>query len=278
MNDLTIAICTNNLNKTVNIALNGIYKLECRILIVLDTNVEMNNQSKFLNDSKLEIIKSTKNGLSNLRNIALEMCRTKFILFIDDDVLVNREAVGATYDLLLRRNGIVGVKLSPPEHIKILLVKCYISRNQYHYFSLHNNKHTEKSVWGAYMAFDMSIIKCFNITFDTNLGRKNSNYISGEDTEFINKLQQLGCTKTMIENHMVYHYIDEKRINFYQLFKRVYSQGITEYVRCNIKNGIRKEFSRNFDIHCFKEVLTGILWFSVFIIGIFIGFIKYGKK
>jgi len=271
---LTIAICSNRIEKLRNHTLPLLKEVNsfCAVQIFLDGLIkdDLNLFFKEANEiGNIEIISTSKvNGHSNLRNLVLQKCKTKYLLFIDDDITITADAVKSIIKELENNFEIVGLKLVPATNVKI--DKWFISPNQYHYLAIHSEL-TLNTIWGACMAFSIEPIKRMNHLFDNKLGRQNNKFLSGEDTTFISYLTQNGCKTKLIHSDFATHHIDKSRVEFWSLLKRVFWQGITEAMRRNIKDAFGKESKRNFSVLSFRNFFLGCFWMLIFSVGCFYG-------
>ena len=269
-NLLTIAVCSNRIEKLKAHTLPLISEVieYCRFQLFIDGSIKEDLSLLFTELNKIgdiEIITSNGTiGHSNLRNLVLQSCKTKYLLYLDDDITINVHSLNEIIETLENGFQIAGLKLVPANYIKI--DKWFISPNQYHYLAIHS-EFTLNSIWGACMAFSIEPIKRFEIYFDENLGRQNNKLLSGEDTTFIAHLTKNGCKSKVIQSSFAIHHIDKTRLSFSSFVKRVFWQGITEVRRQNIKNGFTKELKRNFaTINPFKFIL-GCFWMFIFLLG-----------
>lgn len=271
---LTIAICSNSVEKLRIHSLPIIHETKefCAVHLFLDSSIkeDLRYFLKEVNEiGNIEIITSNEvTGHSNLRNLALESCKTKYLLFLDDDITITANAINDILEQLENGYQIVGLKLVLADYIEIH--KWFISINQYHYLAIHT-EFTLNNIWGACMVFRIEPAKRLNLTFDHKLGRQKNKFLSGEDTTFISHLIKYGCKAKLIHSSFAIHHIDETRLNFSSLAKRVFWQGITEAVRSNIKTGFVKEFRRNFAVVNLLNFFLGCLWMIIFSIGCIYG-------
>lgn len=267
MKTLTIVICSNrpeNIFKFFKKSIPECVDVISEVIIIFDKNVfNKSNHYKIKSDNdKIKVIYSELSGLSNLRNHGLNLCTTDSILFFDDDVSFNREALG----LIIKKldiYDIVGLKLRQPN--SSYFKRWYITENQYHYLGIHSSENNN-SIWGACMAFNMSNIG--NLKFDKGLGRQANKFMSGEDSLFIEQLKISGCSFCLDTYGYVIHNVDPARLSFKSMVCRVYWQGITEVKRGNTYKGFLKEFSRNFVQLSLINVTIGLFWLLVFITGL----------
>lgn len=106
--DLTIAICTYNRAKFLDLGLNALLqqtipskKFE---ILIIDNNSSDNSFDVFKSyenqfDS-IKYIKELKQGISYARNSALKACNTKWLLFLDDDAKAHSNLVEETIKII----------------------------------------------------------------------------------------------------------------------------------------------------------------------------------
>jgi glycosyltransferase involved in cell wall biosynthesis len=276
---LTLSICSNSIEKLIKHTLPVLREVKslCAVQIYLDSSIKDDLHSflnqiediKKISDSDIVVISQNITGLSNLRNIVLKNCQTKYLLFIDDDITIGVDAVKSIINELENNYDIVGLRLTPSENIEINKY-WYIAPNQYHYLGIHT-EYTSNTIWGACMAFNMKTITEQNIFFNAKLGRQNNQFLSGEETDFIAQLTKRGCQIKMVQSNYAIHHIEPSRLTFLSLLKRVFWQGITEVMRDNIPGGFNKEFKRNFQIINYRTFLFGFFWMQVFCMGLIFG-------
>jgi glycosyltransferase involved in cell wall biosynthesis len=215
--------------------------------------------------------KSYSSGLSKLRNVALKICVTKFIIFLDDDVSFSITEITELIIKLEKGFNVVGLTLK----FRQLPKKIYLSENQHHYIGLHANS-TMKSnmIWGACMAFDLSFIQETAVVFDEDLDRQKNLFLSGGDTSFIQTLVDKGAKSALIKNIYITHNVSKKRLEFRNLASRIYWQGITETIRNNKYSSIKKEAIRNFSSIKVNTLFWSLFWYTIFLSGMIAG-MKY---
>lgn len=276
---LTIVVCTNRFEKVVEYIAPTVtfVNLEYKILILLDSktkNIDYCFVKQLNTYQNVQAIICSKSGLSNLRNLALSHCDTKYILFIDDDVTINYKSIKAVEEALDEGNNIVGLQLRPPckNHIK----RWFFTENQYHFLGLHS-KLNNSSIWGACMAFNIEMIKKIGLRFRCDLDRWEKSLLSGGDTTFINILINKGVRSKLLEDFSVIHNVDKARLGLIVFARRIFWQGITESIRQNIRPSIIKELRRNFQLITIKSLFVGIVWFIIFLLGVIYGLV-YRKR
>jgi glycosyltransferase involved in cell wall biosynthesis len=183
----------------------------------------------------------SNHGLSYSRNLALDYCRTQYLLFVDDDVLVSYEAVEMIRATLAAGADIVGVLISGPR--SGMKRRWFFSEGQWHYLCVHNNK-GDLRTWGACMAFNAKLARDRNIRFRLDLGMNGQRFIVGGDTTFVRDFKQVGGIEVFLDYISVYHEVAPERFTFRYLLRRAFACGRTEVRRRNFCGGISKEWSR----------------------------------
>ena len=272
---VTIAICTNKISYLKKYFLNyyrNILVDEINIIIVFDdktTELLLQIVEELKSDFITIVLNEHNKGLSYSRNKVLDICKTQYVIFVDDEVTFTTNEVAIIgKELFDSRNNIVGCFISGP--IAGLKIPFYISPGQLHYLGIHNEYDKKKIPWGAFVGIDLYFCKVNNIKFNFKLGRYNTGLQSGDDTTFIFEIQKAGGKVSFIENCVVYHNIDTHRIRLPYLVKRVYWQGKSEVLRDNAINGLKKEISRYLQVQhtsIFKIYFLAIIFSSIFIIG-----------
>jgi len=274
-NVASIIVCSNNYDNLKEISIPFLKKLTDMFIvkIYLDNSTSKEGNLKQLcYQNNIELIKPHVSGLSTLRNIALENCDSKFIIFLDDDLQSTLNSLTQMIGLLESNFHAVGLFLSSPEYVHNS--NHFISINQYHYLGLHNAS-TRNSIWGACMGFKMETIGNNNLSFNETLGRKSGILISGEDTSFVNQIKDLGYQTKLICVNDTYHWVAKSKLTFKYMMKRVFAQGVTEVMRESSYYGFRKELNRNFHHITLHTLLVSPWWIIVYSFGVLYGLIKF---
>lgn len=270
---ITLAICTNKLarylsNIETNARLRG---PQDRALCVVDEDthprLELLERLKALS---IEVIVNNKNtGLSYSRNTALGLCQTRHLLFLDDDITVTPEGLTALRQAILSGAKVAGMRLAPPAALN--LDKWCITPCQWHYLALHRNDRPA-SVWGACMLIDVDAARRCGVQFQANLGRKGAQLQSGDDTNFIRRLQRMGPT-IVFDDHYATHHIDPDRLRFRYMLRRAYWQGVSEFRRHSPISGLAKEIRRNFDFRgvSIRRLALGTVYIGAVALGVIAG-------
>lgn len=187
------------------------------------------------------LVQTPSRGLSAARNRILDARPDQRILFIDDDVLVNRESLDAIRLAFTTGAEIVGVRLVPPD--RPMRRPWYFTPGQMHLVGWHMPG-AEIKTWGACMGIDAGFAHRHGLRFDTGLGRIGTRLRSGEDTSFVAAMKQAGARERLLPYVHVVHDVDQRRLTLGYLARRAYWQGRSEMRRKQPLSGIRKEWRR----------------------------------
>lgn len=169
-------------------------------------------------DSRFKVFHQENGGVSSARNFGIDNARGEWITFVDADDIIAENYISAVKDILIENKcGTVtsssykmtdeGKKYPYVEYPDLLLTTGeFVKKELKHYVS-----------WGFF--FQLSIIKRYNIQFDTRLNMS-------EDALFI--MQYLGCIETVqLTSQITYYY----RINMDSVCKNGmnYAKSLNHY-------------------------------------------------
>ncbi len=210
---LSIIIPTHNrvenLNRLVNALCSFEFTFECEIIIVNDV---IHQDLSLKNTSKVQVFSNEKGGVASSRNIGVSNAKFPYFLFIDDDMLVTKEAIEYIY-ISLKKNASSVYNLNwtyPHELIK----KCNSSK--FGRYLIHTN-YTSLKGWMGNETFKISSeytihlgTSCFlgisKEIFDKT-GRYNETfpYAGFEDHHFFKALEKLKVTTKLNTSITNYH-------------------------------------------------------------------------
>jgi glycosyltransferase involved in cell wall biosynthesis len=182
-----------------------------------------------------------RRGLSAARNTALDARPDGPVLFVDDDVLLDRAAVDAAREAFAAGAAVVGARLVPPPGGRTW--PWFFTTGQMHLVGWHP-PHGPVKTWGAFMGVDAAFAARHGLRFDARLGRTGRRLESGDDTTFVAQLKASGGPEVVLPVEVV-HDVDETRLSVRYLSRRVYWQGRSEVRRGQPLPGLRKELSRH---------------------------------
>ena len=245
---LTLAVCTNRLSRHVEHVIANARTLspaDTTLCIVDSPPGETQEAVARLRSAGVQIHQNPQNlGLSASRNQALALAETRYLVFLDDDARINPALLSAIRASFARGAGVVGVRLRPPEELR--LERWFMGRPQYHYLALHRPDRPA-SVWGACMGIDLELVRRQGLRFRQELGRRGRALQSGDDTTFFRELVRGGARSDVLETVSATHHIAKERIRMRYLMRRAVWQGRSEVRRRQPWSGLQKEFRRNLD-------------------------------
>jgi glycosyltransferase involved in cell wall biosynthesis len=257
-------------------------------VVIVDNGCSLNKDrllSEYSEIKNLVIIGEPKIGLSNARNKGILNAQGNIIIFTDDDIAPSQEWISSLYKSHHTSNALcVGGPV-------ILQDK---SQNFPNWFSdyflrfLLPPKFPEKFgvisqpfyLIGANMSFKRAVFQKYGL-FDTSLGRKGSCLLSGEDTEFIlrlnkndvyydpnakvfTKIKSNRLTKRFFLKRIFWQAVSDARIFRKHEFSGFYDVNEVFLSRKFLKNFYRTLVAGNFfELSC---IITRFLTFKVFLI------------
>ncbi|MGR6807378.1 glycosyltransferase family 2 protein [Sphaerotilus natans] len=213
MVSISIVICTFNrcnlLFETLeSIEKNGINKL-CQV-IVINNNSKDSTKDVKINFPWVDYHEEYNQGLSYARNKGYCVARGDVILYIDDDVDVDKNILNYTLSgFSSEAVGAVGGKVLPFNHNSI---PDWIPVNRQYLVSVFDigDKIMEtKKLMGANFAIRKKILHDIG-GFDVGLGRSGGNLMGGEEIDVIEKIKNKKYKIIYNPKSIVYHKINSK--------------------------------------------------------------------
>lgn len=180
-------------------------------------------------------------GLAAARNTVLDRWPDRRILFVDDDVLLDRKSLDAVRQAFTDGADVVGARLVPPAGLRSY--PWYFTAGQMHLVGWHPPGPDVK-VWGAFMGIDAEFARRHGLRFDMRLGRTGRRLESGDDTSFVAAMKAAGARERLLPDVHVVHDVDRRRLTTRYLARRAYWQGRSEVRRRQVLRGLRKEWRR----------------------------------
>lgn len=245
---LTLAICSNRLAllaETVPIvcALAG---PDDQILVIVDTDAPVNPEllAAMQCDARVSVLKNGVNrGHSYSRNRVLKECRTRYAVFLDDDIRPDEAALQAVRTAFAGGDrDIVGTRITAD--LQGVRPPWFFTTGQLHYVGAHDPGRPA-SIWGGFFAVDVTKAQFLGLEFDERLGRTAGSLCSAEDTTFVRALISGGGRAEVLGEVAVRHLIPVRRLTMPYLVRRAYWQGRSEQRRRDWRRGLRKELQRN---------------------------------
>jgi glycosyltransferase involved in cell wall biosynthesis len=248
--DMTVAICTRNRAGLLDRALASIAAMEVPGDIAWELIVVDNNSS----DATAKIIEKYRGplpirgefeglaGLSNARNRAVAAAKGAYILWTDDDVVVDRGWLSAYRDAFRRwpQAALFGGKVLPQldEPVPQWLAECFpLVRDAFAYRdfgaeSLALSIEEWVLPYGANYAMRMSEQQAH--LYDPELGAAPGRSRLGEEMEVIRALLKAGKTGYWVPQSIVYHRITRARQTLKQIGRFYEAAGETDAFQARV--------------------------------------------
>lgn len=237
---LSVAICTWNRAQSLRTALSSIVQLVNPAgatweVVVVDNNSADDTFSvveEYRDALPIRYVFESQQGLSHARNRAVQEAKGDLIIFTDDDVRVDprwlAEYVGAAerFPNATFFGGTIDLRFScdPPRWLGNNLSRF---RTAYAHRSLDPGTliigRRQDLPFGANMAFRRSVFTTAD--FQHSLGRVGTDLMSGEETEFMERLLVRGETGVWIGSAIVEHLIPKDRLTKKYVYNYFYCQG-----------------------------------------------------
>ncbi len=223
---LSIIIATRNresiLLESLQKAIEAVRNLPAEIIIVNDGSRQLCFQDCQM--TKISILDNNQRGVSTARNLGATHANGEILLFVDDDIWVNKTTIKWLIDNcdVLKSGQVFVLNWEYPPHLTSLLRKSKIGRyllaKRYHTLSGRMGIEKNKSNKG-FLKFN-KITSCslaISKSNFTDIGGYNSQIIfQGEDLDFSNRLQSNGIEINYVFDVKVLHnHIDRLDFNGY---------------------------------------------------------------
>ena len=223
----TVAICTWNRADLLQQTLKQFQRLSVPSgvdweLIVVDNNSNDHTQSALKQFEEtslpLRILFETKQGHSNARNCAIENAKGEWILWTDDDVLVEPDWLANYVTAIRKHSGIdfaggtiePWFESSPPRWLK-----KHLANIEGAYAIIRRDHATrpleeDEAIFGANMAFRTEVLR--SNPFDPALGLVKDSPMRGDETDLVDRLRDSGSQGLWVGKAMVKHFIPRQRM------------------------------------------------------------------
>jgi glycosyltransferase involved in cell wall biosynthesis len=241
---ISIVICTYNRGKQLNDMLVSLKQSVDLVdrgkyeVIVIDNNSSDDTRKiveKANDDMSIHYVFEKKQGLSNARNRAIQEFAGEWLLFTDDDVVIDSKWL-QNYLALISKPvdaGFIGGRIVPlwqeptPKWLKDenlaffpgLLGKYDLGADN-HFLSA-----TEPTPCGANFAVSRSLIELVG-SFRTDLGVVGRVPARGEETEYLYRAMSQGIPGYYSGKSLCYHLVDKKIFNLQYLYRFGVQKGI----------------------------------------------------
>jgi glycosyltransferase involved in cell wall biosynthesis len=249
------------------------------IIVIFDLNIDDETKklfNVFKNTIRINMIYNCKNlGLSHNRNLGINLAKNYFVVFFDDDTIIKKNVLRKYKKRFNQGYQAVGGPLILPSFCNKL--PKWLPNGLSYLLGIHT---VQKRIWGGNWGIDIKFFKKHDLSFQENLGRKGSGLQSGDESNILERIRA-NNGKTLFDTDLaIYHCIDKKRYKISYLIRRTFWQGISEVRKSTIFKGIQKDLTRSFQVNSNVSLtvrviqhVVGILFFTVFLIGVFVEFI-----
>jgi glycosyltransferase involved in cell wall biosynthesis len=226
---ITIAICTWNRADSLRQTLASLKAMEAPEGIEWEVLIVNNNCSdkteevvaSFAHALPMRSVSETRQGQSHARNRAIDSARGSYILWTDDDVLVDERWL-ATYAEAFRASpeaAVFGGPIlprfvgEPPHWLKVAMreldIDCIYAARDLGLKAIALQATGNDIPFGANFAIRMQEQRQF--PFDPRLGLQKSGNVRGEETDVMRKILKAGGSGRWVPNAAVHHVIPKQR-------------------------------------------------------------------
>jgi glycosyltransferase involved in cell wall biosynthesis len=225
---VTTAICTWNRSKSLGVTLLSLQRLiippgiDWEVIIVNNNCTDDTDEivEQFTDGLPIRLLHEKQQGLSNARNCAVEAAKGDYILWTDDDVIVDPNWLAAyvdafrTWPKAALFGGPIKLKLEgnpPPWLVEMLCDKSLASVYAHRDLSnipieLNSTKWTSIP-YGANLCIRMREQR--NFRYNPNLGRCRNGQIRGEETDVVKTMLNSDAEGWWVPGAIVHHVITE---------------------------------------------------------------------
>ncbi len=244
---VSIVICTFNRFdlladslRTLIESLNS-YQKPVEILVVNnastdDTNEVVNSFRSKKTSLAITLLQENRKGLSFARNAGLQQARGKVICFLDDDVFVPKGWLEGILSAFALSNDVGCVTGQIRLHYPDVKIPAWLDSRYNGLFSecmrgdsARLLKSGEDFI-GANFALTRKAISAVGL-FNTALGRKGHSLLSGEDTEYSDRLWNQGFKIAYSAEGYIYHRVHPDRLTYRWIAKRYFWAGVTNSMK-----------------------------------------------
>ena len=235
---LSVVVCSFNRSESLRRMLKSLQEmvipdhLSCEVIVV-DNNSDDDTRLVFEEiekhfELKIRYVFEDKKGLSHARNRGIKEAGGEIIAFTDDDVIVDKHWIKNIDKAFKEYDDVVcvGGKILPIWEIPR---PKWLKPDLYGYLALLDKGDSAVymdalDIWGANFAVKSEMFKKYGL-FDTNLGRTPKKIYSGEEAEFLKRLQNAGEKILYYPLSIVHHYISANRISKQYMRKWEFDNG-----------------------------------------------------
>ena len=244
MPDVTVAICTWNRADLLRSTLDGLTRLvipdavEWEVLVVNNRCTDHTDKVIEGFSAKIPVrrLYEPAQGHSRARNMAIQQARGKYVLWIDDDVLVHPDwlagmlaAFRAHPDSVLLAGPVrPWFEIPPPDWVRSLQTELSGVLVCVDHGPELRQLRPDESIFGANMAVRTDVARTF--LFNVHLGREAESLVGGDDTDFRKRLAEVGHATLWVPTAPVDHFVPAARLTKTYV-RRWYRDAGRTYVR-----------------------------------------------
>jgi GT2 family glycosyltransferase len=196
--------------QSINAAIEVINDFDAEIIVINDskkTKIVLNN-----NNPKVKILVNPKSGVASARNLGARLAEADLLIFVDDDILINKHTLERTIELYKNNND----RCYNPNWIYPPDLDKKIRKTQFGRYLIQNGftslQGWNKGVkWDTAKAFEVNLVASYFLPIYKSSFNKINGYnedfphAGAEDHDFANRLKQSGIKAFIDPNFMVYH-------------------------------------------------------------------------
>lgn len=195
-----------SLNDSINSLLNQKFKKSYEIVLINDGSIDNSDiicEEYLKKYNNIKYRKTKNNGVSNARNVGIDMSDSKYIMFIDSDDTLEKDALDIMYNEMEKKDvdlvvsGYRGINtFNKKEKIKNMEIKTYKKINFDQFIERAQNNNLFNQLWNK--IFKLEIIRENKIKFNAELSL-------GEDYRFVLEYVKYSKNIKCIDN-IIYNY------------------------------------------------------------------------
>lgn len=235
--DISVLLATYCRDKILYRTLQSFCSLDTKELkwevLVVDNADDEKTREVFNHYQKVLPIKylfEPKRGKTNAMNTAVEIAKGKLLVFTDDDIIADRNWLIEIWEGSKRwpDYSIFGGRILPefpPGKIPIpkehpFFNGAFVVAD----WNCNEGPYKAENVWGPNMAVSSFIFRQ-GWRFNPNLGPNGTNYLMGDETEFVLRLERQGIKPVYLPKSLVYHQIRPEQLKAKWLYRRAFITG-----------------------------------------------------
>ena len=180
------------------------------------------------------VVTETRQGLSFAKNRGIKEAKGDLLFFLDDDAIVDSKSL-ALYRIYYEDMGFrcMGGKILPWFRDNSCKLPCWLNKTNWGALSMLDQGDMVKRVlypefpYGGNLAVAKYIFEEFGF-FNEDMGRRGNSLNSGEEMEFMLRLERAGIPIYYVPDAKIYHLVQKERLTKIFFFKRFYAQGTSD--------------------------------------------------